>query len=116
MEADNNEQPAVPYPRHGLDPRVPGGLHAAGVTDRHTRRRFDAACLTPVGALGGAEIRTPREREGASQAVFARYLNVTKGLVSEWNGARRNRRAPRSGCSHWWRRTGWRRSPDHMDH
>ena len=25
-----------------------------------------------------------REREGASQAVFARYLNVTTGLVSQW--------------------------------
>ena len=35
-------------------------------------------------ALTGAEIRALREREGASQAVFARYLNVTKGLVSQW--------------------------------
>jgi putative transcriptional regulator len=25
-----------------------------------------------------------REREGASQAVFARYLNVTTGLISQW--------------------------------
>jgi DNA-binding transcriptional regulator YiaG len=24
------------------------------------------------------------EREGASQAVFVRYLNVTTGLVSQW--------------------------------
>jgi putative transcriptional regulator len=23
-------------------------------------------------------------REGASQAVFARYLNVTTGLISQW--------------------------------
>ena len=60
------------------------GLHAAGVMDRSTMRRFDEACLTPVRALAGAEIRALREREGASQAVFARYLNVTKGLVSQW--------------------------------
>jgi len=25
-----------------------------------------------------------RLREGASQAVFARYLNVTTGIVSQW--------------------------------
>jgi transcriptional regulator with XRE-family HTH domain len=30
------------------------------------------------------EIRVLRLREGASQAVFARYLNVTTGLVSQW--------------------------------
>ena len=30
------------------------------------------------------EIRELRMREGASQAVFARYLNVTTGLVSQW--------------------------------
>jgi putative transcriptional regulator len=60
------------------------GLHAAGVTDKQTMRHFDAACLTPVGPLTAAEIRALREREGASQAVFARYLNVTTGLVSQW--------------------------------
>ena len=60
------------------------GLHAAGVMDRSTMRRFDETCLTPVRALTGTEIRALREREGASQAVFARYLNVTTGLVSQW--------------------------------
>lgn len=47
-------------------------------------RQFDEACLTPVRALSPEEIRGLREREGASQAVFARYLNVTTGLVSQW--------------------------------
>lgn len=60
------------------------GLHAAGVMDKQTMRRFDEACLTPVRPLTPAEIRALREREGASQAVFARYLNVTTGLVSQW--------------------------------
>ncbi|MBN8910137.1 MAG: DNA-binding transcriptional regulator [Rhodospirillales bacterium] len=60
------------------------GLHAAGVMDKQTMRTFDAACLTPVRPLSAAEIRALREREGASQAVFARYLNVTTGLVSQW--------------------------------
>jgi putative transcriptional regulator len=30
------------------------------------------------------QIRELRLREGASQAVFARYLNVTTGIVSQW--------------------------------
>lgn len=60
------------------------GLHAAGVMDKRTMREFDEVCLTPVRALKPKEIRALRLREGASQAVFARYLNVTKGLVSQW--------------------------------
>ena len=60
------------------------GLHAAGVMNKQTMRKFDEACLTPVRPLTAAEIRDLREREGASQAVFARYLNVTTGLVSQW--------------------------------
>jgi putative transcriptional regulator len=60
------------------------GLHTAGVMDKQTMRKFDDACLTPVRPLSPEEIRTLREREGASQAVFARYLNVTTGLISQW--------------------------------
>lgn len=60
------------------------GLHAAGVMDKQTMRKFDNACLTPVRPLSPEEIRALREREGASQAVFARYLNVTTGLISQW--------------------------------
>ena len=60
------------------------GLHAAGVMDKQTMRKFDDACLTPVRPLTAAEIRALRKREGASQAVFARYLNVTTGLISQW--------------------------------
>ena len=60
------------------------GLHDAGVMDKQTMRKFDEACLTPVRPLTAAESRALREREGASQAVFARYLNVTAGLISHW--------------------------------
>lgn len=34
--------------------------------------------------LSPVEIRALREKEGASQAVFARYLNVSTGVVSQW--------------------------------
>jgi putative transcriptional regulator len=60
------------------------GLHAAGVMSKRTLREFDDLCLTPVRPLTPDEIRALRLRESASQAVFARYLNVTTGLVSQW--------------------------------
>jgi putative transcriptional regulator len=60
------------------------GLADAGVMDKQTMKAFDAMCLTPVVALSPDEIKAIRLREKASQAVFARYLNVTTGLVSQW--------------------------------
>ena len=59
-------------------------LHAAGIVQKKTLRNFDETCLTPVRQLTADEIRKIREREGASQAVFARYLNVSPGIVSQW--------------------------------
>jgi putative transcriptional regulator len=60
------------------------GLHEAGVMDKRTLRGFDELCLTPVKPLQPEEIRALRQRERASQAVFARHLNVTTGLISQW--------------------------------
>jgi putative transcriptional regulator len=60
------------------------GLTEAGVMDHRTMKTFDQMCLTPVEALTPLQIRRIRLREKASQAVFARYLNVTTGLVSQW--------------------------------
>jgi len=60
------------------------GLYSAGAMDKRTMREFDDLCLTPVEPLKPREIRALRLREGASQAVFARYLNVTTGLISQW--------------------------------
>jgi len=52
---------------------------------KQTIRNFDEALLfTLVRKLSPAEIAALRERVGVSQAVFARYLNVTPGLVSQW--------------------------------
>lgn len=59
-------------------------LHSAGVMSKKTLREFDELCLTPVRPLAPEQIREIRLREGASQAVFARYLNVSTGLVSQW--------------------------------
>ena len=68
------------------------GLHEAGVMDKRTLKEFDELCLTPVEELTPEQIRRIRLREKASQAVFARYLNVTTGLVSQWE---RGQKRPR---------------------
>ena len=70
------------------------GLTEAGIMAKQTMRSFDEMCLTPVEELAPEEIRDLRIRENASQAVFARYLNVTAGLVSQWErGEKRPRGA-----------------------
>ena len=70
------------------------GLAEAGVLAKQTMRGFDEMCLTPVEDLTPEQIRDLRVREKASQAVFARYLNVTAGLVSQWErGEKRPRGA-----------------------
>jgi putative transcriptional regulator len=60
------------------------GLHRIGLADKRTMRRFNASCLTTVEELTPREIQALREREDVSQAVFAGYLNVRPGLVSQW--------------------------------
>lgn len=59
-------------------------LRDVGAIDKQTMRAFDETCLTPVHALAPEDIRAIREREHLSQPVFARYLNVSKNLVSDW--------------------------------
>ena len=60
------------------------GLTEAGVMRKQTMRTFDEMCLTRIEALAPEEIREIRVHEKVSQAVFAHYLNVTTGLVSQW--------------------------------
>ena len=60
------------------------GLTEARVMAKRTMKVFDEMCLTPVEDMAPERIREIRLRENASQAVFARYLNVTTGLVSQW--------------------------------
>lgn len=60
------------------------GFFEGGIIDKRTMREFDEACLAPAELLAPEEIREIRERERVSQPVFARYLNVSKNLVSDW--------------------------------
>ena len=70
------------------------GLYDAGIMSKRTMRDFDDLCLTTVLPLKSREIRALRLREGASQAVFARYLNVTTGLVSQWERGEKRPQGP----------------------
>lgn len=70
-------------------------LYDAGMMPKSTMRRFDEACLTPVEELTPAEIKAIREGAHASQTVFARHLNVSPIVVSQWE---RGERSP-SGTS-----------------
>lgn len=59
-------------------------LYEAGLMEKRTMREFDELCLTPISPLKPEQIRNIRERENVSQVVFAHYLNVSKGIVSQW--------------------------------
>ncbi len=59
-------------------------LHAVGVIDKATMRRFDLSCLTHVEPLKPGAIKLIRERSHMSQATFALALNVSTVLVSKW--------------------------------
>jgi putative transcriptional regulator len=58
--------------------------HEVGLVDKRTMREFDVSCLTQVDTMTPAQMIALREREGVSQAVLARHLNVAVKLVGEW--------------------------------
>ena len=73
-------------------------LHEIGAVNKKTMRDFDEACLTPIHIMAPEEIKAIRLREHISQPVFARYLNVSKNLVSDWERGVKNPVAQHCGC------------------
>lgn len=59
-------------------------LHRLGQVPATTMREFDQMCLDSVPPLEAKEIRAVRTESGVSQAVFASYLHVSVGLISQW--------------------------------
>jgi putative transcriptional regulator len=59
-------------------------LYDSGLVSKKDMRHFDETCLTPVKPLTPRQIAAIREREMASQAVFARHLGVSVTLISQW--------------------------------
>ena len=70
------------------------GLQESGAIDKRTLREFDEASLAPATALQPDEIKAIREAEHVSQPVFARYLNVSKNLVSDWERGKKRPGGP----------------------
>jgi len=70
------------------------GLHGIGLIDAKTMREFDKTCLVPVEKLAPDEIVATRDRLGISQAVFAHYLNVSVGSVSQWERGEKHPSGP----------------------
>jgi putative transcriptional regulator len=64
--------------------KTASALRRIGALDKATMRDLDAFCLTPVQPVSGEDIQIRREREGISQAVLARHMNVGTKLVSDW--------------------------------
>jgi putative transcriptional regulator len=60
------------------------GAYEVGAIDKKTMREFDESCLIAAPVLKPEEIKAIREAESVSQPVFARYLNVSRNLVSDW--------------------------------
>lgn len=71
-------------PRLEVLHKTGAALHRVGALDKATMRDLDAFCLTPVAEISGDDIQQLRAREGVSQAVLARHLNVGTKLVSDW--------------------------------
>lgn len=70
------------------------GMHRVGIMDAETHAKITMRHLgrptQTAEPISGEEIREVRERAHLSQAVFARYLNVTTGYVSQLErGAKR---------------------------
>ena len=69
-------------------------LRAAGAMKEVTLREFDALCLPPVKAFTAVQIKRLRERNNASQGVFAAYLNTSKSTVQKWEQGQKKPNGP----------------------
>ncbi len=60
------------------------GPAEAWLMGKRAMRVFDEKCLTLVEDMAPEETCAPWHSENSSQTVFVRYLNVTTGLVRQW--------------------------------
>ncbi len=75
----------------GVVHRAAEGAYRSDVINKTTMREFDAMCLTLVQELSARQIKRIRAANNVSQEVFAKYLNVSSTLVSQWE---RNEKKP----------------------
>ncbi|OGI41836.1 MAG: transcriptional regulator [Candidatus Muproteobacteria bacterium RBG_16_64_11] len=70
------------------------GLHDAGLMDTKTMREFDVLCLPRVKEYTAAQIKRIRERNKASQALFAAYLNTSVSTIQKWERGEKKPNGP----------------------
>lgn len=66
------------------------GLHKAGLIDTITLRELSDASLPELIEYTGEEIQALRLRQKMSQAVFARYLNISPAMVRSLEQGKRH--------------------------
>jgi putative transcriptional regulator len=64
--------------------KTAAALHRVGALEKATMRDIDAFCMTKIKEMKGKDIQALRIREGVSQALLARHINVSVKLVSDW--------------------------------
>jgi len=69
-------------------------MHRVSGISKTTMREFDESCLETVESIKPAQIRALRQQAKVSQPVFARYMNVSKNLVSAWERGERKPGGP----------------------
>jgi putative transcriptional regulator len=74
--------------------QMASGLYKVGIIDKQSMREFDEGCLTTIKEFTPEEIRALREKQDVSQTVFARYLNVSKDSVSQWERGQKHPAGP----------------------
>ena len=70
------------------------GLRDAGLMSAQTMREFDVLCLPKVKEYSPAQIKRMRERNKASQAVFAAYLNTSVSTIQKWERGEKKPNGP----------------------
>ena len=70
------------------------GLRDAGLMDTKTMREFDVLCLPKIAEYTPRQIKRLRERNKASQAVFAAYLNTSVSTVQKWERGEKRPNGP----------------------
>ncbi len=68
------------------------GLHKADIIDKKTLRELTDDDLPSLVEYTGEEIRQLRMRQKLSQAVFAKYLNVSPAMIRSLEHGKRHAR------------------------
>ena len=71
-------------------------LHRAGAISDVTMREFESLCLSPPDNFDSERIKKLRNKEHLSQAVFAKFLNVSPSTVKQWESGEKNPSGPSS--------------------